>query len=275
MDVAGKNVLVTGAARGIGRQIAMQMAQSGANVLVNTRNADTLAEVKADVEAVAKGKVAAFLADVGEREQVEAMFDCMIEEFGGVDVLVNNAAIGPSKAFLLYDDEWWENTLRINLDSVFYASRRAVKEMIKRGSKGSIINFSSIGATKSHRQMLAYDTSKGGVEAFTRALAVEMGPWEIRVNAISPASIVGFFVREIDPEVAARKNPNDFQNPIPRQGTPEDVANLTQFLASDASSFITGQIIAIDGGLGIQARPFVTAPLHITPQNIAEKGVEL
>jgi len=275
MIVTGKNVLVTGAARGIGRQIAMQMAAGGANVLVNTRNEETLAQLYSDVKKIAKGKVAHYLADVSDKNQVEKMFDHMISEFDGVDVVVNNAAIGPGKAFLLFDEEWWDNILRINLYSVFYTSHRAVKEMIKRKSKGSIINFSSIGATKAHRQMVAYDTSKGGIEAFTRALAVEMAPWEIRVNAISPASILGFFVREMDPIIAAKKDPADFQTPIPRQGTPEDVANIVQFLASDASSYITGQIIAVDGGLGVQARPFSNSRLDITPQNIEEKGVIL
>lgn len=270
MNVTGKNAVVTGAARGIGRAIAMQLAAGGANVLVNTRNTETLAQVKADVESVAKGKVASYLADVGSCGEVEAMFDHMTEAFGGVDIVVNNAAIGPHKPFLQFDNEWWDEILRINLNSVFYTSRRAVKEMIKCKSHGSIINFSSIGATKSHRGMVAYDTSKGGIEAFTRALAVEVAPWEIRVNAISPASILGFFVKEMDPEITAKKDPKDFQTPIPRQGTAEDVANLTQFLASDASSYITGQIIAIDGGLGIQARPFNNSPLEITPQNIHE-----
>ncbi len=275
MNVSGKNVLVTGAARGIGRGVAMQMAANGANVLVNTRNEATLAKVLEDVKAVAKGKVTSFLADVGYKVQVEAMFDHMVAEFGGVDVVVNNAAIGYGRPFLLADEEWWNEVIRVNLSSVFFTCRRAVKEMIKRGSKGSIINLSSIGATKSHRQIVAYDASKGGVDAFTKALAVEMGPWDIRVNAISPAVIVGNPALMLDPEIVAKKDPNDFHTPILRQGTPEDIANLVQFLASDASSFITGQSISVDGGLGIQARPHQLSPLEITPRNLFDKGVDL
>ncbi|MCL2058176.1 MAG: SDR family oxidoreductase [Oscillospiraceae bacterium] len=268
MDVAGKNVIISGAARGIGREIAMQMAAGGANVLLNTRNAETLAALAADVKGVAKGKVESYLADVGDREAVEAMYDHMMETLGGVDVVVNNAAIAYRKPFLLFDDEWWNEMMRVNLNSVYYMSHRASIEMVKRGAKGSIVNFSSVGAKQAHRNMLAYDTAKGGTEAFTRALALELAPWEIRVNAISPASILGFYVKPMEPGTATKKDPRDFVTPIPRQGTPKDVANLVQFLASDASSYITGQVIAIDGGLSVQARPFHFAPLDLTPQNI-------
>jgi NAD(P)-dependent dehydrogenase (short-subunit alcohol dehydrogenase family) len=270
MRLSGKSAIVTGAARGIGREIAIGLAENGADVLVNTRNDETLEAVRRDVAAVATGQVAAYKADVGYRDQVEAMFDHAIERFGKVDIVVNNAAVGPSKPFLLFDEAWWRDILRTNLDSVFFTCHRAVREMIKRGVKGSIINFSSIGSTKAHRQMIAYDVSKGGIDSLTRALALEVAPWEIRVNAISPASILGFFVKEMDPAVAARKDPMDFQTPIPRQGTPRDVANLVLFLASDESSYITGQIIPIDGGISVQARPVKFSPLTITPQNIGQ-----
>ena len=275
MDVAGKNVIISGAARGIGKQIAIQMAVNGANVLINTRNPETLKQVLEEAKSVAKGKVVAYLADVGNREEVEAMFDYMIEELGGVDVVVNNAAIVPGRGFLAADEVWFDNVIKTNLYSVFYMSHRAAKEMVKRGAKGSIINFSSIGSTRAHRNSLAYDTSKGGIDAFTRALALELGPWEIRVNAISPACILGAHVREMTPERVAEKNPADFVTPIPRQGTPEDIANLVQFLASEASGYITGQVLSIDGGMSIQARPYQINPLLINPQNFKEQEIEI
>ena len=274
LRVEGRSALVTGAARGIGREIAMTLAQNGADVLVNTRNQETLEAVYQDVKRVAKGKVAKFQADVGNEDEVNAMFDHMIAEFGKVNILVNNAAIGKNKPILEYTTDFFDEHMRINLYSVYFTSLRAAKEMIKRGEKGSIVNFSSIGAKQSHRQMMVYDTTKGAVEAMTKAMALEFAPWDITVNAISPASILGFFVKEMDPEKIKRREQQDFATPIPRQGTPKDVADLTLFLASEESSYITGQIIAIDGGLSAQARPPIISPLQITPQNIAEKNID-
>lgn len=271
MRLEGKSAIVTGSARGIGKAVAMMFAEQGADVLVNTRNDESLAKIYAEVKEIAQAKVCAFKADVGYENEVNAMFDSAIENFGKVDIIVNNAAIAYSRPFIAYDKPWWDEMLRVNLNSVYFTSNRAVKEMIKRKNKGSIINFSSIGATKSHRQAVAYDTCKGAIETFTRSVALEAAPWDIRLNAISPASILGYYVRKIDNEVALKRDPNDFQTPITRQGTPEDVAYLCTFLGSDESSYITGQVIAIDGGLGIQARPVRDSPLTITPQNLEEK----
>ncbi len=271
MRVQGRTAIVTGAARGIGRAVAMTLAKNGADVLVNTRNEETLEAVYQDVKKVARGKVAKFKADVGYEDQVNAMFDHALAEFGKVNILVNNAAIGPSKPALEYTKEFFDENIRVNLYSVYYTSLRAVRDMIRLGEKGSIVNFSSIGARQPHRMMLGYDTAKGGTESLTKALALEVAPWDITVNAVSPASILGYFVKEKDPETAARRDPKDFATPIPRQGTPQDVANLVLFLASEESSYITGQVIAIDGGLSAQARPALISPLGITPQNIAEK----
>jgi NAD(P)-dependent dehydrogenase (short-subunit alcohol dehydrogenase family) len=145
--------------------------------------------------------------------------------------------------------------------------------MVKGGHQGSVINFSSIGAQKPHRQMLAYDTAKGGVEAMTKAFALEFAPWFIRFNAVSPASILGYFVKEMPAEVLEAKRQEDFATPIPRQGTPEDCADLVLFLASPESSYITGQVINIDGGLSSQARPPIISALKITPATIGEYDV--
>ena len=142
-----------------------------------------------------------------------------------------------------------------NFASVYRASMRAVRLMVEKRS-GTIINFSSIGATKAHRRMVAHDACKGGVEAFTRALAVELGPWNIRVNAISPASVQGVAVERPDEETIARADPSDFATPLVRIGVPDDVSGAAVFLASEDSSFTTGQVLAVDGGLGIQSRPY-------------------
>ena len=273
MRLEGRSAIVTGAARGIGRAIAMTLAENGADVLVNTRNEQTLEAVYQDVKKVAKGKVAKFLADVGYEDQVDAMFDHAIAEFGKVNILVNNAAVIDRRPVLTYTSEFFDDNIRVNLYSVYFTSIRAVREMIKRGEKGSIVNFSSIGAKQPHRQSLAYDTAKGAIESLTKALALEVAPWDITVNAISPASILGNNVGELGSDIAVRRNPRDFITPMTRQGTPQDVADLTLFLASAESSYITGQVIPIDGGLSIQARPASIAELEITPLNIGEKDI--
>lgn len=272
--VSGRSAIVTGAARGIGRAVAMRLAQEGADVLVNTRDPNTLEAVYEDVKKAAKGgKVAKFLADVSYEDQVESMFDHAVTEFGKINIVVNNAAISNPRPALQYTSDFWEENLRINLFSVYYTCTRAAREMVKAGEKGSLINFSSIGATKPHRQLLAYDSSKGAIDALTRALALELAPFDITVNAIAPASILGFCVAKMDPVKAAARDPKDFATPITRQGTPEDVAELALFLASQESSYITGQIIPIDGGISVQARPVSMAPLEITPLNIKEKEI--
>lgn len=266
--LAGKSAIVTGAARGIGREIAMQFAACGADVLVNTRSQESLDAVYEDVKKVAKGKVTCFLADVSDEAQVDAMFDHALAEFGKVNIVANNAGVSASRAALYYDSKFWDENLKVNLYSAYYTCIRAAKELVKQGLPGSFINFSSIGATKPHRNCLAYDTSKAALEGLTRALALELAPFEIRVNAISPASILGFYVKEMPEEIAARRDPMDFATPLTRQGTPEEVANLVSFLASDESSYITGQVIAIDGGISVQARPNQLAPLMVTPENL-------
>lgn len=268
-----KTALVTGAYRGIGFETARMFAREGANVIVNARNQQRLDEAVELIRTQAKGgKVIGCLADVSKREQVEAMFDVIESRFGGCDYLVNNAAIDLSHPFLTASQDWWDEHIHINLDSVFYTCQRAARKMIERGKGGSIVNLSSIAATQAHRNSVAYDTTKGGVEAFTRALSLELAPWDIRVNAISPAAVVGNFVKRKNTEDVQRRNLAAFDTPLPTQGEPEDCAMLIGFLCSDAARFITGQAIYIDGGLSAQCRPYMMQPLKLNPDNINEEG---
>ena len=242
-----KVVIVTGAAHGIGRAIARRFGSEGAQVIVNDVNA---AGVEAVVqEIMANGGLAvAGVADVSKKSEVDALFDRVLERFGTVDVLVNNAGlINVERHFLEGDEEWWDRVLTVNLKSVFLCSLRAAHIMALR-HQGVIINMSSGGATHSHRGMAAYDASKGGIEALTRAMALDLAPYGIRVNALIPGSID---TQGMEPEL---KRERGQAVPLGRVGEPEEIAGPAVFLASDDASYITGHIYAVDGGLLSQQR---------------------
>lgn len=273
MRFDGKTALVTGAYRGIGFETARLFARRGANVAVNARRPDKLAEAVEKIQSEADGgRVIGVLADVSSREQVNAMFEEVFAAFGRCDYLVNNAAVDHPAPFLTAEDHWWDEHLRVNLDGVFYATQLAARRMVEINEGGAIVNLSSIAATQAHRNCVAYDTTKGGVEAFTRAVALELAPWDIRVNAISPASVVGHFVPRRSEEQLKARRLEEFDTPLPYQGQPEDCAELICFLCSDAARFITGQAVYIDGGLSAQCRPYVMSPLELNPDNLGEKG---
>ena len=264
----GKNVLVTGAARGIGRAVALAFARDGANVLVNTRNQETLDAIYEEVSATGDGRAAKYLADAGDMEQINAMCDYMIRELGGIDILVTNAADTGRWPFLGITPEILERHVKTNLTGVLFLNQRAAKDMIRRKVPGRIINFSSIGATKPHRMQVPYDTTKGAIEAITRSAALELAPFGITVNAVAPAC-----VRRADTLHIVDNRPKEasfYESPILRWGEPEDVAWLIEFLTSEYAGFITGDVIPIDGGMAIQSRRFPTpdAPdaAHFMPE---------
>lgn len=242
-----KIVMVTGAAHGIGRAIALRFGSEGAQVVVN--DVDT-AGAEATVQAIIShgGQAVPGVADVSDKSQVDRLFDTVLERFGTVDVLVNNAGvINVERHFLEADEAWWDHVLAINLKSVFLCSYRAAQVMARR-HQGVIINMSSGGATHSHRGMAAYDASKGGIEALTRAMALDLAPYGIRVNALIPGSIDS---QGMNPEI---KRERGVTVPLGRVGEPEDLAGPAAFLASSDASYITGHIIAVDGGLLSQQR---------------------
>jgi NAD(P)-dependent dehydrogenase (short-subunit alcohol dehydrogenase family) len=244
---SNKIVIVTGAAHGIGRAIALRFGSEGAQVIVNDVNA---AGVEAVVqEIIAQGGLAtAGVADVSQKSEVDALFDTVLERFGTVDVLVNNAGlINVERHFLEGDEAWWDRVLAVNLKGVFLCSLRAAHVMARK-HQGVIINMSSGGATHAHRGMAAYDASKGGIEALTRSMALDLAPYGIRVNALIPGSID---TQGMDPEVKRERGKTV---PLGRVGEPEELAGPAAFLASDDASYITGHIYAVDGGLLAQQR---------------------
>ena len=252
----GKNVLVTGAARGIGRAVAVAFAKDGANVLVNTRNRQTLDDVYEEICSISSGNHRKFLADVGDLDQIHAMCDYMIKEMGGIDILVTNAAETGRWPFLAVTPEIMDKHINANIKGVLFLNQRASMDMIRRKVPGRIINFSSIAASKPHRLQVPYDTTKGAIETITRAAALELAPFGITVNAVSPAC-----VKRDDTLNIVDNRPKEacqYEQPILRWGEPEDVAWLIEFLALDFASFITGDVIPIDGGMAIQSRRFPT-----------------
>ena len=274
MEFANKTAIVTGAYRGIGYAAALQLASQGANVLINDVIADGIDDVAAQIESEAKGgRVIALAGDIGSRQHVEQLVKTAIDAFGHIDILVNNAGVSLKAPLLTADDDWWDASMRINLTSMFYTCQLVGREMVKRDKGGSIINVSSIGGSHSKRNSAAYDASKGGIEALTRAVSTELAPWAIRANSIAPAAILGNYVAPKPKEWSEKRMIEKFDTPLLRQGTPEDCANLISFLASERSSFITGQCIMIDGGLSIQARAAGQRGLSITPQNVSESGI--
>lgn len=242
-----KVVLVTGAAHGIGRAIALRFGSEGAQVIVNDVNAQGTEDT---VRAIISNGGLAFAgaADVSDKSQVDQLFDTVLERFGKVDVLVNNAGlINVERHFLEGDEDWWDRVLAVNLKSVFLCSLRAAQVMARR-RQGVIINMSSGGATRSHRAMAAYDASKGGIEALTRAMALDLAPYGIRVNALVPGSID---TQGMSPEIKRERGQTI---PMGRVGEPEELAGPAAFLASDDASYVNGHILVVDGGLLSQQR---------------------
>ena len=240
----GKVAIVTGAGHGIGRGIAERFAAEGARVAVNDVDA-----ARASETAAALGDAGlAVQADVSDSADVDRLFDATIECWGTVDVLVNNAGlIDVERHMLEADEEWWDRVLDVNLKGQFLCGLRAAKWMAAHGG-GSMINLSSGGARAAHRGMVSYDASKGGVEGMTRALALDLAPYGIRVNALAPGAIDVMGLSEA--ERASRGE----TIPLGRVGTPEDMAGPAVFLASDDARYVTGVALSVDGGLLAQQR---------------------
>ena len=253
MRLEGKTAIVTGGANGIGAGCVRRLAAEGANLVIadiDNASGQTLAAELSD----ASGGVIYVRSDITQRQAVEALFSASLAAFGAVDILVNNAAYvhkpGVITNFLDYSDEAWETTLAVNLSGMFYCSQTAARLMAKRGQGGAIINVSSGGASRAHRHMFGYDTSKGGIEAATRSMALDLAPLNIRVNTVVPGSTRvdhGTFVGDtpIPPSEVI---------PLTRQGTPDDIAAAVAFLASDDAAYITGTRLVVDGGMDAQLR---------------------
>lgn len=246
-DLKGKIALITGAGAGIGAGIARRFALAGADVAV----CDLKPSPAVSEYIVSTGRKAFFHpADVSDPAQVAALFDAVSSQFGVPDILVNNAGIYPNASVLQMTPEEWDQTINIDLKSVFLCTQAAAQRMIEGGKSGSIVNIGSIDATNPLAAHSHYSAAKAGVIAFTRAAAQELGPHGIRVNSVSPGLINRPGLAEAWPD-----GYNRFMHRVPtgRLGEPEDIADACIFLASDAARWISGTNLIVDGG--VQACP--------------------
>lgn len=248
MDLKGKAVIITGARRGMGRTHALTLAKAGAKAVVSDISLEDCQKVCDEIKKLG-GEAMAVKCDVSKKSEVEEMVKKTIEKWGKIDILVNNAGIAQFVPFLEMTEEEWDRTLDINLKGYFLCAQAVAKEMVKQKS-GAIINIASVAMgqlgigfpTLSH-----YCASKGGIVGMTEAMALELAPFNIRVNAVAPGAIDTSMASAVTEDSKTRES-TLARIPLHRIGKPEEVSNLVLFLASDASSYMTGSTIVIDGG---------------------------
>jgi 3-oxoacyl-[acyl-carrier protein] reductase len=246
----GKIAIVTGAARGIGAAIALKFAEHGANV-VFTYVSDSSAEKAATLEAQLKAmnvRAKAYKSNAADFASCETLVNDVLKEFGNIDVLVNNAGISKDNLLLRVSPEQWDEVMTTNLKSVFNMTKQVIRPMMKAKS-GSIVNMSSMVGMRGNAGQTSYAASKAGIIGFTKSVAHELGSRNIRCNAIAP----GFIETDMTHYLKEGTGTEDFLKRIPmtRFGVAEEVANATLFLASNLSSYVTGQVLSVCGGMNI------------------------
>ena len=244
MELQGKVALVTGGAQGIGKAIALLLAQKGAEIVVSDINLEKAEETAREIEILGR-KAMAVRADVAFLEEVEKMVQLAMERFGRMDILVNNAGIARDKLLLRMSEEDWDQVLNINLKGTFNCTKTVIRHMAKQRS-GKIVNIASVVGEMGNAGQANYSASKAGVIGFTKTVAREFASRGINVNAIAP----GYIVTPMT-EVLPEKAKEELKQMIPMQrlGQPEDVAQAVLFLVSAASSYITGQVLNVNGGI--------------------------
>lgn len=245
MIFSGKTVLITGGSRGIGKSVALAYGAEGANVVVNyTSNPQKAEEVVAEIKAFGV-EAMAISCDVSDDSAVERMIETIEKEFHTIDILVNNAGITRDGLLIRMKDSDWDQVMDINLKGTYLCTKHVGKKMLKRKS-GNIVNITSVVGLTGNAGQSNYSASKAGVIGFTKSVAKEFAVRQIRVNAVAPGFIATDMTEKLSQEVI-----ETYKTAIPlgRMGDPEDVAKAVLFLSSDQSSYMTGQIITVDGGM--------------------------
>jgi NAD(P)-dependent dehydrogenase (short-subunit alcohol dehydrogenase family) len=245
-DLRGKRALVTGASSGIGRNVAQAYAQAGADVALAARNVEALESVAGELEADGGAKVVPIRCDVTRPEQVNGMLDRMIAELGGIDIAVCNAGIIAVAPIMEMSPEEFQRIQDTNVTGVFLTAQAAARAMLAQGRGGSIINTASMSGSIINvpQQVGHYCTSKAAVIHMTKAMAVELAPHNIRVNSVSP----GYILTELVEPLTEYHRQWEPKIPLGRIGRPEELTGLYVYLASEASSYMTGSDVVIDGG---------------------------
>ena len=241
----GKNVLITGASKGIGNAIARTLAEQGANVAFTYLSSIERAEVLEQELRVVGGKVKGYRSDASDFNAADQLINNVVNDFGSLDVLINNAGITQDNLLVRMNEAAWDEVININLKSVFNTVKAATRTFLKQ-KRGSIINMTSVVGIKGNAGQTNYAASKAGIIGLTKSVALELGSRNVRCNAIAPGFIETEMTEKLD-----EKTVQGWRDAIPlkRGGSPEDVAHCALFLASDLSTYITGQVIQVDGGM--------------------------
>lgn len=251
-ELSGQVAVVTGAAKGIGQGIAVRLASEGMRVVAADTDAEALA-VTGELLRGTNATVLEFLGDLSREDEITRMFDLTVETFGAVDLLVNNAAHLERRTVFDEHRALLDLQLATNVRSPYLASQRAAEIMRDGGGGGNIVNISSVGALRAHHRGLPYDVTKGAINAMTLAMAVDLGKYGIRVNAIGPGVTHTY---RTDPHTGSPEyRATEAGIPLGRFGTVSDIGAMVAFLASTDASYITGQVVYVDGGISAQLSP--------------------
>ena len=243
----GKITLVTGASRGIGRQIAKTLAAKGAFVIVNYNGSAAKAEEVVKEIQAAGGNGQAVQCNVSDFESCKEMLDAVVKEHGHLDILVNNAGITRDNLLMKMSEEDFDAVIQTNLKGVFNCTRHIARQMLKQKS-GHIVNISSVSGVMGNAGQVNYSASKAGVIGLTKAVARELAPRGVRANAVAPGFVETDMTAKLSEKVRAA---TEEQIPLKRMARPEEVAGVVRFLASDAAAYITGEVVRVDGGMAM------------------------